>query len=203
MTPHSAHSHEPRARDLESALPAGAALRHDAEARARLEQMIARDYRMLWRLLRRLGVSAADVDDATQQVFLIAAERLADIRAESERSFLYGTALRVAQSFRRRDQRGRAEVEHESVAAKTPDAEALVAQRRAREQLDRVLEALPLELRSVFVLFELEGMTAPEIAALSELPLGTVASRLRRARERFRVLCTALPALEATSKDVP
>jgi RNA polymerase sigma-70 factor, ECF subfamily len=51
-----------------------------------------------------------------------------------------------------------------------------------------VLDAMPIELRAVFVLFELEGMTSPEIAAISGLPPGTVASRLRRARERFREL---------------
>jgi RNA polymerase sigma-70 factor (ECF subfamily) len=51
-----------------------------------------------------------------------------------------------------------------------------------------VLEQLPLDLRAVFVLFELEGMTSPEIAELSGVPLGTVASRLRRAREHFREL---------------
>ena len=51
---------------------------------ARLKRMIQDDYRLIWRLLRRLGVPADGADDATQQVFLIAAERLAEegVRAE-------------------------------------------------------------------------------------------------------------------------
>lgn len=162
----------------------------DDARKARLGRMIARDYRLIWRLLRRLGVPPGSVDDAAQQVFLIAAERLADIREQSERSFAYGTALRVAQNYRGRRVRSHEQLEQHSgsLVADTPGPEALVEQQRARAELDRLLEAMSLELRTVFVLFELEGLTSPEIAELVELPLGTVASRLRRARERFREL---------------
>lgn len=175
----------------------------DVDRKARLAQMIDRDYRFTWRLLRRLGVPLQSVDDATQQVFLVAAERLDDIRVESERSFAFGTAIRVAQSFRRRNTRELAQVSHDDLSAREPDPEALTAQRRACEQLDRVLDALPLELRSVFVLFELEGMTSPEIASVAGLPLGTVASRLRRARERFRELCQDEPDLSPSKEHEP
>ena len=178
----------------------------DAVRRARLASMIERDYRFIWRLLRRLGVPSHSVDDGTQQVFLIMAERLDDIQQASERSFAYGTALRVAQDFRRRGQRERgvtvdAEGQPEPVCG-APDPEELTSQRRAREQLDRVLDAMPIELRAVFVLFELEGMTSPEIAEISGLPLGTVASRLRRARERFREL-VAQTSMSRVTRGVP
>jgi RNA polymerase sigma-70 factor (ECF subfamily) len=156
---------------------------------ARLERMIASDYRLIWRVLRRLGVPADSVDDAAQQVFLIAAERLDDIAVKSERAFAFGTALRVAQSLRRKLARLPVSDDGSDLRASLlPGPDELIEQKRARELLDRVLEQLPLELRSVFVLFELEGMTSPEIAALLELPLGTVASRLRRAREQFSAL---------------
>ena len=158
------------------------------DRQARLERMIASDYRLIWRVLRRLGVPADSADDATQQVFLIAAERLDDIAVQSERAFAFGTALRVAQSLRRKLARLPISDDGDLRPSQLPPADELTDQKRARELLDRVLEGLPLELRSVFVLFELEGMTSPEIAALHELPLGTVASRLRRARERFAVL---------------
>jgi RNA polymerase sigma-70 factor, ECF subfamily len=162
----------------------------DEARRARLGRMIARDYRLIWRLLRRLGVPAASVDDAAQQVFLIAAERLSDIRPESERAFAYGTALRVAQGHRGSRVRTfeRLDDHAHDLAAQLPGPDAATEQQRAREQLDRVLAAMPVELRTVFVLFELEGLTSPEIAALEGTALGTVASRLRRARERFREL---------------
>lgn len=152
----------------------------------RLERMIDRDYRLIWRLLRRFGVSSDSVDDACQQVFLIAAERLDDIKLNSERSFLFGTALRVAQTVRRRTAREPASDESDESASPLPGPDVLAEQKRARELLDRALDAMPFELRTVFILFELEGLTSPEIAELVGVPLGTVASRLRRGREKFR-----------------
>jgi RNA polymerase sigma-70 factor (ECF subfamily) len=158
---------------------------------ARLARMISDDYQPIWRLLRRLGLSPEQAEDGAQQVFLIVAERLADIRAGSERSFAYGTALRVAQGMRRRGAR-ESLLDEEPVAAMSQLApDELSDQRRALQRVDRVLDAMPHELRSVFVLFELSGFTSPEIAELSGLALGTVASRLRRARESFRELLAA------------
>lgn len=150
--------------------------------------MIHGEYRFIWRLLRRLGVPPDNVSDAVQQVFLIAAERVDDIREASERAFLFGTAVRLSQTSRRRLAR---EVSHEEPdldASPLPGPEELSDQKRARELLDRVLEEMPLDVRTVFVLFELEGLTSPEIAQMVDVPLGTVASRLRRGRELFRQL---------------
>jgi RNA polymerase sigma-70 factor (ECF subfamily) len=153
-----------------------------------LERLIQGEYRLIWRLLRRLGVAVHSVDDATQQVFLVVAERLDDIQLESERAFAFGTALRVAQSLRRKHGREQSDGDPDARAALSSATDELAEQRRLRERLDLILELMPIELRSVFVLFEIEGLTSPEIAELSDLPLGTVASRLRRAREQFRTL---------------
>jgi RNA polymerase sigma-70 factor (ECF subfamily) len=173
------------------------------DRQARLTRMIESDYRLIWRLLRRLGVPTQAVDDAAQQVFLIAAERLDDIRERSERSFAFGTALRVAQTFRRRLSREPASAEGDRSASPLPGPDELSDQRRARELLNRLLEDMPLELRTVFILFELEGLTSPEIAELADLPLGTVASRLRRARERFRELVSEETARRAGKREEP
>jgi RNA polymerase sigma-70 factor (ECF subfamily) len=161
------------------------------ERRERLERLIADEYRLVWRLLRRFGVPASGVDDATQQVFLVIAERLDEIRPESERAFAFGTALRVAQGMRRRAAREDGAIDLDQRRAQGPLPDELSDQRRACARLDRILDQLPDELRSVFVLFELEGMTSPEIAALTGLALGTVASRLRRARAQFRGIVAA------------
>jgi RNA polymerase sigma-70 factor (ECF subfamily) len=158
---------------------------------ARLVRMISDDYQPIWRLLRRLGLSPEQAEDGAQQVFLIVAERLADIRVGSERSFAYGTALRVAQGLRRRGARESVLDEEPAAAPSQLAPDELSDQRRALQRVDRVLDAMPDELRSVFVLFELSGFTSPEIAELSGLALGTVASRLRRARESFRELLAA------------
>ena len=160
------------------------------DPRVRLERAIQNDYRLIWRLLRRLGVPADAVDDAAQEVFLIVAERLSDIRENSERSFAFGTAIRVAHSARRRLARAPVSADTEMgdgalAASPVPGPDELSDQKRARELLNRVLDSMPLELRTVFILFELEGLRSPEIAELVGVPLGTVASRLRRARESF------------------
>jgi RNA polymerase sigma-70 factor (ECF subfamily) len=177
--------------------------RPEAERQARLGRMIDSDYRLIWRLLRRLGVPAHSVDDATQQVFLIAAERLDDIQERSERAFAFGTALRVAQTFRRKLGREQAGADADTRESLLPGPDELSEQRRARETLNRLLEAMPLDLRAVFILFELEGMTSPEIAELSGVPLGTVASRLRRARESFRLLVEQETARRAAKRSEP
>jgi len=73
-----------------------------------------------------------------------------------------------------------------------PDAEALLDQKRLRQMLDRVLDDLSDDLRVCFVLYELEGMSSPEIAELLHIPVGTVASRLRRGREAFELSAARL-----------
>ena len=66
----------------------------------------------------------------------------------------------------------------------------LLEQKRHRELLDRILDTLTQDLRTAFVLFELEDLSVPEIAEVLEIPTGTVASRLRRAREQFGAALT-------------
>ncbi len=158
-----------------------------ATPKDRLRTLLVDHHAFVWRTLRRLGVPASDVEDASQQVFLVAHRRLPDIAAQSERSFFFQTALRVAADWRRSQRRrneqpGLALPEVPDLAA---SPEEMVDRQRQRALLDQVLSSLPLKLRAVFVLFELEEMTLAEIATTSDLPLGTVASRLRRARLAF------------------
>jgi RNA polymerase sigma-70 factor (ECF subfamily) len=166
-----------------------------AEAsQARLERMFNEHHDFIWRLLRRLGLSPGGADDAAQHVFLVAVERLADIKLGSERAFLFGTALRVARSQSRSDRRWVLEEDMDFRRSETGRPEELVDHQRAIDLMGRILGDMALNLRTVFILSELEGMTMPEVAALMEIPVGTAASRLRRARETFR---SAVAALEA------
>ena len=161
------------------------ALSSDA-SKARLERMFNEHHDFIWRLLRRLGVSREKADDASQNVFLVATERVDSIQQGSERAFLFGTALRVARSQQRSERRWVLDDEMDSRRSDAPKPEALAEQRMAVDLMDRVLSTMDMDLRTTFVLFELEGLSTPEIAALAEIPLGTAASRLRRAREQFR-----------------
>jgi RNA polymerase sigma-70 factor (ECF subfamily) len=153
---------------------------------ARLRAIVDDHFGFVARSLRGLGVVDADVDDAAQQVFLVVARRLAEIERGREASFLFQTALRIASRSRRgRARRREAGDDDIEVVDQRASPEELIDQRRARAMLDRVLEDMDDELRAVFVLYEIEEMTSPQIADLLEIPLGTVASRLRRAREDF------------------
>jgi RNA polymerase sigma-70 factor, ECF subfamily len=180
--PHSDSAASPTPdRDPPDSLPDASARDFSALVRAEID--------FVWRQLRRLGLSRADADDATQQVFLVAARRRAQLLAGKERSFLYGTALRVAANVRRSVQRRRevdASLPEPPLDAPLPDE--MLERRRARALLDSLLARLPEELSRVLVLAEVEELTVAAVAALEGIPAGTAASRLRRARDAFREL---------------
>jgi RNA polymerase sigma-70 factor (ECF subfamily) len=167
-----------------------------ASQTARLRRLFDEQFGFVWRYLRRLGLGPADADDAAQKVFVVLARRLLAVQPGKERAFLCATAARVVSEHRRTIARRHEVVSPEAEPA--PDSkvgpESLIDRRRARALLDQVLDELPDELRGVFVLFELEELGTADIAALLELPEGTVASRLRRARERFRAAVRRLQA---------
>jgi RNA polymerase sigma-70 factor (ECF subfamily) len=161
----------------------------------RVRQVVDTYFDFIWRSLRRLGVPEANVDDGAQQVFVIAANKLAAVAPEGERGFLFAIALRVAADERRtRRRRPEVAIGDAPLSDETPLADELLEQRQARDLIDSMLESMPLELRTVFVLFEMEDLTTIEIANLLELPMGTVASRLRRAREAFQEEITRFKA---------
>jgi RNA polymerase sigma-70 factor, ECF subfamily len=155
-----------------------------------IETLVNAHLGFIWRLFRRLGLPAADADDAAQQVFMIAANKLDKMLPGRERAYLYGIALRVNGHMRRTRRRRRevpieAAPEHEAPRG-TPEAD--VALRQARDLLDELLARLPEKLRRVLVLVEIEELEVAEAALLEGIPVGTAASRLRLGRERFRAL---------------
>jgi len=164
------------------------------ERDTRLRAMVDRYLDFVARVLRNAGTPEAEVDDDVQRTFIAVANRLDDVRPDAEKSFLLQTALRMAAHARRTLARRR-EV-HDSDAQlriQTPlQPEQMLDQKRARELLDNVLSEMTLELRTVFVLYELEELSMTEIAAALRIPQGTVASRLRRARADFRDRVRAL-----------
>lgn len=175
---------EPSALSLASATVAASP--EPGLCRPRLAEVYNEHYDFMWRSLRRLGVDAADAEDAVHDIFLVVARRLAEFEGRSSlRTWLFAIAMRVAQSRRRDRQR---EVHHleryEAVAPR--EGEDPWTRRDVRVTLHQLLDTLEEDQRVVFIMIELENMTAPEIAAVLELKVPTVYSRLRLAREGMR-----------------
>jgi RNA polymerase sigma-70 factor (ECF subfamily) len=149
----------------------------------------------LWRLVARLGVPSHSVEDVVQEAFIVASRRRADIGPGQERRFLTATAIRLCSNYRQKAH-VRRELsqgdDFEDRASPLPDAEQLLIEKGWRELLDRALAQLSEAHRTLFVLFELEGFSAPDIAKLLDLPLGTVSSRLWRARAKFSEVAARL-----------
>jgi RNA polymerase sigma-70 factor, ECF subfamily len=157
--------------------------------RTRLQVMFDAHHNLVWRTLRRYGLDAEAAADVGQQAFLVAVERIADIWPGSERAFLIGTAIRLARSSRRSSARldPQGQLDERVFHAGHAESQAITLQ-----LLDRVLSKLDRSLVEVFVLFDVEGFSAAEIARALDLPPGTVASRVRRAREEFRAATARL-----------
>lgn len=172
----------------------------------RLALLVEHHADFVWRSLRRMGVIPSQADDATQEVFIATSQKLDRVEVGRERAFLYGVAMNIAAHARRSRARSREVAADEQTLEahdKAPNPEMRLAEAQARAQLDRVLDALPVELRAVFVLFELEELTMIDIARLLDVPAGTVASRLRRAREEFHAAASRLRAEAARTGGRP
>ena len=158
----------------------------DAPERA-FEAVYAEHCDFVWRCLRRMGVQSAVVEDAVQDTFVIFHRRLSDLRPEaSVRAFLFGIALRVAHDYRRSARRKGAtslDVEAQISDESGPFESTMKAE--ALRRLEQFLATLDDDKRAVFVLAELEQLSAPEISEALAVNLNTVYSRLRLARERF------------------
>ncbi len=141
----------------------------------------------VWRNLRRLGVSEADAEDRTQEVFVVAHRRFDEFedRGHGPRAWLFQIVLRVASDARRHKRRhpedpdGGMAMGRASIDATQQDT---VLRREQLSRLDAALDTIDVGRRAVLVLHEIEEMTAPEIAQVLGIPLNTVYSRLRVAR---------------------
>jgi RNA polymerase sigma-70 factor (ECF subfamily) len=165
----------------------------------RFRALVESGSEFVWRSLRRLGVRPADLDDAMQEVFVVAARRLGDIESGRERAFLFGIAVRVA-STRRRTLRRHPEDSDTGLAetfSDEPGPDELSELRQARPVLQRILDSMSDDCRAVFVLAELEQLSAREIADVLGIPQGTASSRLRSAREIFHAAVRRLAAQDA------
>ena len=166
-----------------------ASSRSQSDAAVRVRLALSHHNGFVYRSLRRLGVRPADLDDAVQEVFIVLLRRIDSVPVHQERSFLFGTSVRVASSHRRSARRHPEDpVESlDSHLAPGVSAEDERELRRMREVLQGILDGMSTEQRAVFILCELEEMSVPVAASMLDVPIGTASSRLRSAREVFRM----------------
>jgi RNA polymerase sigma-70 factor, ECF subfamily len=151
------------------------------------ERLYSEHFEFVWRSLRRLGVEPKELDDAVQDVFIVFLRRRSEFRGQSsQRTWLFGIANNIAHEYRRRQQRAaRAEPMTEAHPAHGPSPLDQASSTEALRLIDAFLASLDDNKRNVFILAELEQMSAPEIATALQVKLNTVYSRLRVAREAF------------------
>jgi len=152
---------------------------------------VYRDYfDFVWSCTRRLGVGAAAIDDVVQEVFIVIHARLHTLeRPAALRSWIYGVVRRVV-SGHHRERRSKLDPVMPFDLAEIPGPRQptpldVAEQNDQVKLLWAVLDELDDDKREVFVLAELEEMTAPEIADAIDIPINTAYSRLRAARLAF------------------
>jgi RNA polymerase sigma-70 factor, ECF subfamily len=155
---------------------------------AEVARLYDEHFDFVWRTLGRFGVPIGLREDAVHDVFLVVHRRLESYEGRSSlKTWLFGIAQRVAKVHRRVGARERLDVPHDdaTLAASDGDPQERAAQAEAAALVERLLEELPEERRAVFILADLEEVSAPDIARAMGIPLNTVYSRLRLARRDF------------------
>ncbi|HXK19637.1 MAG TPA: sigma-70 family RNA polymerase sigma factor, partial [Polyangiaceae bacterium] len=124
---------------------------------------------------------------AVQEVFLVAARRLHELSpAANVRGWLFAIVFRVVQRTRRGRARYRARIGRYAETQTDASAPSHENTSDAAKQLRQLLQRLDDSKRVVVILMELEGMTAAEVASVMSVPQGTIASRLRAARQQLK-----------------
>ena len=176
------------------AAPATAGLEDESGVRQRaerpalvFEEVYAQHFDFVWRTARRLGVGDLHVDDVVQDVFVVVHRKLAGFEGRSSlKTWLYAITRRVVSDHRRAQKRRRPHTPiSDSLACCGASPQERAARLEAAQLLHAFLDTLPDEQREVFVLAELEQMTAPETVEATGAKLNTVYSRLRLARAAF------------------
>jgi RNA polymerase sigma factor (sigma-70 family) len=166
------------------------------DKRRRFEAQVLPHLDSAYRFARWLASTPSDADDAVQEAILRAFRAFDALRGSDVKAWLL-TIVRNCHSTARVQEQRRAFVplpedddarDADAMIATAADPESASIRRDEARTLDRLLSALSAEHREVLVLRELEDMDYRQIAAVTNVPIGTVMSRLTRARSALKVL---------------
>jgi RNA polymerase sigma-70 factor (ECF subfamily) len=162
---------------------------HNQKQHARFEQVILPHLDAAYNLARWLTRDEQDAADVVQEASLRAWQFFGGFRGGDGRAWLLAVVRNTCYTWlehnRAREPAATFDEEEHSAPAAAAGPEADLLRQEDREMLGQALDELPAEFREVIVLRELEGLSYKEIAAVTSCPLGTVMSRLARARERL------------------
>ena len=156
-----------------------------------LRELVQKHRRRLYQfVLRNIG-NPSDAEDLAQQAFVEAAASFKTFRGESElSSWLYGIAMNLVRNYLSRAPHRRYAMEDESVLESHASNEASPLERLESERLvsslQRELDDLPAEMRDVLLLVAIDDLSYEEAALMLSIPIGTVRSRVSRARATLR-----------------
>jgi RNA polymerase sigma-70 factor, ECF subfamily len=155
------------------------------------------------RWARAFGGLDADLDDLTQEVFVVVSRKLDRFDGQNLGGFLYRITQKTVSDYRRRSWfrrywSGRRPA-LELVADRGPDPAAGAERREAEQLLKQILARISPVRRSAFILYEIEGYSGEEISELEGVPVGTVYTRLHHARRDFLAAVSDLTSKEVSS----
>ena len=163
----------------------------ETESGTQFEQLMLPHLDAAYSLARYLVRDVHDAEDLVQDAYLRALRYFDSFRGGDERAWVLTIVRRTCYSWLKRDRdRPRStefdEAEHGVELGKDPEAQAVDG--ALRDRLSRAVEALPIEFREVVVLRDVQDLSYKEIASVLGIPLGTVMSRLARARRRLQAM---------------
>jgi RNA polymerase sigma-70 factor (ECF subfamily) len=185
--------HDPDVSELAIPLPAA----HAAPAEARVALFFPSVYEAWFhsveRWLRALGIHESEREDVAQEVFLVVRRKLDGFDGRNLPAWLYRIAAGTAANHRRRAWYRRVflrprDVDLDAVASQRKNPAEQLEQQQERAALHRLLEKMSEKRRVAFVMSEIDGMSGEEIAAVLDIPVATVWTRLHHARKDFLAL---------------
>lgn len=167
----------------------------------RFEEVYDKHAEYIWRVVQRLGVPAANAEDAVQDVFVVAYRKLAEFEGRSSvKTWLTGIAFRVVRDHRDKRRNQHAELDESATESAGPSPAHVAERGNDLEVLDMLLGQLEDSKREILVLSEIEELSVPEIGRILDINVNTAYSRLAAARADFE---QAVKRYRAKERRVP